>query len=162
MSDMMQYVDLLVGNEEDAEKVFGVRAPGVDVSKGVVDAQSYSFVTKELMKKFPNLKQIAFALRGSINASHNTWSAVLYDGMTLYKAPVYDITHIVDRIGAGDSFSAGLIYGMLKFEKSLQKSLDFGVAISCLKHTIPGDSAIVKLDEVEELMKGVMSGRISR
>ncbi|HME56304.1 MAG TPA: sugar kinase [Candidatus Lokiarchaeia archaeon] len=164
MAGLMPHVDVLVGNEEDAEKVFGIKAAGVDVEAGAVDASAFEDVAKNIMAMFPGLKVVAFTLRGSINATHNTWSAILYDGEKSYTAPIYDITDIVDRVGAGDSFSAGLIYGMLKFddEERLQKTLDFATAISCLKHTIPGDSVIVKIEEIEDLMKGKTSGRISR
>lgn len=162
MTELMQNVDLLVGNEEDVEKVFGIKAAGVDVDNGAVNASDFEEVGKNIMTMFPGLRAVAFTLRGSINATHNTWSAILYDGEKSYTAPIYDITYIVDRVGAGDSFSAGLIYGMLKFENDLQKVLEFATAISCIKHAIPGDSAIVKIEEVEELMKGITSGRISR
>jgi 2-dehydro-3-deoxygluconokinase len=162
MSEMMKYIDLMVGNEEDAEKVFGVKAPGVDVTKGKVEAQSYMTVANEIMKRFPNLKFVAFTLRGSISATHNTWSGALYDGKKMYVGPLYDIAFIVDRIGAGDTFSAGLIYGMTSFRQDLQKTVDFATAASCLKHSLYGDSAIMTKEEVEELMKGITSGRISR
>jgi 2-dehydro-3-deoxygluconokinase len=162
MSQMIDYVDVLVANEEDAEKVFGIRAPGIDVTKGDVRAENYEYVAKKLMEMFENLKTVAFTLRGSISATHNTWSGALYDKTKLYIAPVYDIDHIVDRVGAGDSFSGGLIYGLLKYKDDKQKALNFAVALSCLKHSIYGDSCIVKLSEVENLMKGVTSGRIMR
>jgi len=161
MSGLLKYVDVLVCNEEDAEKVFGIKAPGVDVTKGEIEAHRYSFVTEKLKDRFPNLQYVAITLRQSINASHNKWSGVLYDGKKLYIGPNYDITHIVDRVGAGDVFAAGLIYMLLK-KSDPQKALDFAVAISCLKHTIYGDSCVIKLEEVEKLMKGVTSGRISR
>lgn len=161
MSNLMKHVDIVIGNEEDAEKVFGIKAPGADVSKGEIDAERYRFVTKKLLERFSNLQIAAITLRQSISASHNRWSAVLFDGKTLYKSPDYDITHIVDRVGAGDAFSAGLIYKLIR-ENDCQKALDFAVAFSCLKHTIYGDSCVIKLEEVEKLMKGVTSGRISR
>lgn len=162
MSEMMKYVDIMVGNEEDTEKVFGVKAPGVDVARGKVEAQNYVPVANEIMKRFPNLKYVAFTLRGSITATHNTWSAMLYDGKKMYVGPFYDIAFIVDRIGAGDAFSAGLIYGMINYGQDIQKAVDFGTAASCLKHSVYGDSAIISKEEVEELMKGITSGRISR
>lgn len=161
MTRLMEYVDIAIGNEEDAEKVFGIKAPGVDVTKAKVEAESYRFVAEKLMKRFPNLRLVAITLRGSISASHNTWSAVLYDGKILYKASTYDITHIVDRVGAGDAFAGGLIYALIRGD-DLQKALNFAVAASCLKHTIYGDSYVVKLEEVERLMQGAVSGRISR
>ena len=161
MSKLLKYVDVLVCNEEDAEKVFGIKAPSVNVLKGKIDANRYSFVAKKLKDRFPNIKYVAFSLRQSINASHNKWSGVLYNGKKLYIGPNYDITHIVDRVGAGDAFAAGLIYMLLK-KSDPQKTLDFATAISCLKHTIYGDSCVIKLEEVEKLMKGEISGRISR
>jgi len=161
MSDLLKYVDVLVCNEEDAEKVFGIKAPGVNVSKGEIDASKYRFVAEKLMDRFPNIQKIAFTLRQSISASHNKWSGVLYDGKKLFTSQNYDITYIVDRVGAGDSFAAGLIYNLINDNDS-QKTLDFAVALSCLKHTLYGDSCIIKIDEVEKLMKGLTSGRISR
>ena len=161
MSELIKYVDVLICNEEDAEKIFGIKAPNVDVEKGKIDANRYSFVVEKLKDRFPNIKYIAITLRQSIGASHNKWSGILYDGKKLYIGPNYDITHIVDRVGAGDAFAAGLIYMLLQKSDS-QKALDFAVAISCLKHTIYGDSCVIKLEEVEKLMKGVTSGRISR
>ena len=101
-------------------------------------------------------------LRGSISASHNSWSGVLWDGTQLYKAPTYQITDIVDRIGGGDSFMAGLIYGLLSYEGDDQKALNYAVAASCLKHTIKGDANLVTVPEVEKLMSGDVSGRMSR
>jgi len=162
MSELVEHSDIVICNEEDAEKVFGIRAPGADVTKGVVEAESYRYVAEQMMKKFPKLRIVAITLRGSISASHNRWEGVLYDGKDFYRSPSYDITHIVDRVGAGDSFAGGLIYGLLTYGSDLQKALNFAAAISCLKHTIPGDSCIVSRDEVEGLMGGVTSGRISR
>jgi len=101
-------------------------------------------------------------LRGSINASHNSWAGVLYDGQTLYESPTYQITHIVDRVGGGDSFMGGLIYGLLRWPEDDQRALDFAVAASCLKHTIYGDANLVTVAEVESLMGGDGSGRVSR
>lgn len=162
MSELVRYVDVLTANEEDADKVFGIKAAEVDVERGKIKTESYLTVAQELMKKFPNLKLVGTTLRGSISATHNTWTGVLYDGYKLYKTQVYDICPIIDRIGTGDTFSAGVIYGLLKFGGDLQKTLDFATAMSCLKHTIYGDSPIVRIDEVETLMKGIVSGRIIR
>ena len=162
MSELVKHVDIVMCNEEDADKVFGVKAPGEDVTRGVVEAENYRSVVEQLMKKFPKLKLVAITLRGSISASHNTWTGVLYDGKNFYKSPTYDITPIVDRVGAGDAFSGGLIYGLLTYKNDLQKVLNFAVAASCLKHTVPGDSCIIRKDEVEKLMEGIISGRISR
>lgn len=162
MSGLVKHVDILIGNEEDADKVFGIKARGVDVTAGKVEAEKYRFVAEQLMKRFPNLEKVATTLRGSISASHNTWTGVLYDGKTLYTAPIYDITHIVDRTGGGDAFTAGLIYMLLTHGDDLQKALNFAVAASCLKHTIYGDFNMASIVEVEKLMKGVVSGRIQR
>ncbi len=162
MSELMKYVDISICNEEDVEKVFGIKAPGTDVTKGKVEAESYRFVAEKLMERFPNLRLEAITLRGSISASHNTWTGVLYDGKKLYKTATYDITHIVDRIGAGDCFSGGMIHSLLTHEGDYQRALDFAVAASCLKHTIPGDFAVIRMDEIERLMRGVVSGRIVR
>jgi 2-dehydro-3-deoxygluconokinase len=162
MSELVKHVDIVICNEEDAEKVFGIKAPRANVAKGIVEAESYQSVAEQLMRMFPKLKLVAITLRGSISASHNTWTGVLYDGKNFYKSPTYDITHIVDRVGAGDAFSGGLIYGLLTYKNDLQKVLNFAVATSCLKHTVPGDSCIIRKDEVEKLMEGIISGRISR
>ncbi|MEZ4956465.1 MAG: sugar kinase [Saprospiraceae bacterium] len=163
MPALVQGCDIILGNEEDAEKHFGLHPEGVDVTHGgSVDAQAYLSVLKQLMDMFPRAKKVITTLRGSINASHNTWSGVLYDGSTLYEAPTYQITHIVDRVGGGDSFMGGLIYGLLTWPNDDQKALDFAVAASCLKHTIYGDANLVTVKEVETLMKGDASGRVSR
>lgn len=162
MSDLFKYVDIAMGNEEDAEKIFGIEIPGVDVERGKIEAESYRSVAENLMERFQNLRSVAITLRESISASHNKWSAVLYDGEVFIKSPVYDITHIVDRVGGGDSFAAGLIYGYLTYQDDLQKILDFAVAASALKHTIYGDFATFRKEEVERLRRGVTSGRISR
>ena len=127
-----------------------------------MESEKYLFVAQELMERFPNIKKVAITLRGSISASHNTWSGVLYDGGTFFTAPTYQITHIVDRVGGGDSFAAGLIYGLLNFGDNLQMVLDFAAAASCLKHTIFGDSNMVSVEEVEKLVAGITSGRVSR
>ena len=114
------------------------------------------------MKKFPNAKKVIITLRGSISASHNTWAGVLYDGSTLYESPVYQISHIVDRVGGGDSFMGGLIYGLINYSDDDQHALNFAVAASCLKHTIKGDVNLVTVEEVKKLMSGDASGRVTR
>ena len=154
--------DVILGNEEDAEKHFGLHPEHVDVTQGgSVSGEAYLSVLKQLMDMFPRAKKVITTLRGSISASHNTWSGVLYDGETLYEAPTYQITHIVDRVGGGDSFMGALIYGMLTYNDD-QKALNFAVAASCLKHTIFGDANLVTVEEVEKLMSGDASGRVSR
>ena len=163
MPELVKGCDVILGNEEDAEKHFGLHPEGVDVTHGgSVDGKAYLSVLKQLQEMFPRAKRVITTLRGSISASHNTWSGVLYDGSTLYEAPTYEITHIVDRVGGGDSFMAGLIYGMLEYGHDNQKALNFAVAASCLKHTIKGDANLVTVDEVEKLMSGDASGRVSR
>ncbi len=162
MSELVNYCDLAIGNEEDADKVFSIKVPETDISSGKINAQKYKFVGEKLMKKFPNLKNIAITLRGSISASHNTWSGVLFNGDKLYVGPKYDITQIVDRVGGGDSFAAGIIFGFLKYKDDYQKILNFAVSASCLKHTIYGDFNLVSIDEVLKLMGGDTSGRVSR
>ena len=114
------------------------------------------------MARFPRAKKVIITLRGSINANHNTWGGVLFDGNQLYASRRYDITHIVDRVGGGDSFMGGLIYGLLTYPGDDQKALEFAAAASCLKHTIYGDFNQVTVEEVEKLMKGDASGRVAR
>ncbi len=162
MPALVEGCDVILGNEEDAEKVFNIHPEGVDVTKGNVEAEAYKSVCQQLMKKFPRAKKVIITLRGSINANHNTWSGVLYNGDTLFDAPEYNITHIVDRVGGGDSFMGGLICGLINYENDDQKALNFAVAASCLKHTIKGDFNLVTVDEVEKLMSGDASGRVSR
>jgi 2-dehydro-3-deoxygluconokinase len=115
-----------------------------------------------LKEKFPNAKKIITTLRGSTNANYNTWSGILYNGKDFYTAPVYNITDIVDRVGSGDSFMAGLIYGLMTWPEDDEKALHFATAASCLKHTIHGDANLVSIDEVNKLMSGDQSGRVSR
>lgn len=155
--------DIILGNEEDAEKHFGLHPKTVDVTAGEsLRGEAYLSVLQQLKERFPRAKKLITTLRGSINASHNSWSGVLYDGKNLFQAPTYQITHIVDRVGGGDSFMGGLIYGLLTYPEDDQKALDFAVAASCLKHTIYGDANLVSLAEVEKLMAGDASGRVSR
>jgi len=162
MPELVEGCDIILGNEEDAEMVFGIKPQGVDVTKGHVEAAAYQSVCEQLMKRFPRAKKVIVTLRGSVSANHNTWSGVLFDGKKLYQAPEYNITHIVDRVGGGDSFMGGLIYGLLTYTSDDQKALNFAVAASCLKHTIIGDFNLVTVDEVEKLMGGDASGRVSR
>ena len=163
MPALVEGCDVILGNEEDAEKHFGLHPEGVDVTHGgSVEGTAYLSVLKQLMEMFPRAKKVITTLRGSISASHNSWSGVLYDGTKLYEAPTYQITHIVDRVGGGDSFMGGLIYGLLNYPNDDQKALNFAVAASCLKHTIYGDANLVTVDEVEKLMEGDASGRVAR
>jgi len=162
MSEIVDMCDVLIGNEEDAEKVFGVKASGADVTTGKVSGEQYFSVCQELQKKFPTLKSIAITLRGSLSANHNTWGGLMWQADRIFQAPVYDISDIVDRVGSGDSFAGGLIYGLLTFPGDPQKAVNFAVAASALKHTIFGDFNLVSVSEVEKLMKGDASGRVNR
>ena len=164
MPALVEGCDIILGNEEDADKVFGIKPEGFDVTAtgGAIDQRRFQSVGEQLMKRFPRAKKVIITLRGSINANHNTWGGVLWDGRTLYQSPRYDITHIVDRVGGGDSFMGGLIYGLLSFPGDDQKALNFAVAASCLKHTIFGDYNQVTVAEVENLMNGDASGRVER
>ncbi|MDR1897743.1 MAG: sugar kinase [Prevotellaceae bacterium] len=164
MPQLVEYCDIILGNEEDAEKVFGIKPEGFDVEHtgGEVDAANFESVCTQLAKKFPKAKKVIITLRGSVNANHNTWGGCLYSDGKLYQSKRYDITHIVDRVGGGDSFMGGLIYGLLTYAPDDQKALDFAVAASCLKHTVYGDFNLVSVAEVENLLKGDGSGRVSR
>lgn len=164
MPDLVAGCDIILGNEEDAEKVFGIKPEGFDVTAtaGEVNAAEFESVCTQLMQRFPRARKVIITLRGSINANHNTWGGVLYDGKQLFQSPRYNITHIVDRVGGGDSFMGGLIYGLLTYPQDDQQALNFAVAASCLKHTIYGDYNEVTVKEVENLMKGDGSGRVSR
>ena len=164
MPALVEGCDVILGNEEDAEKVFGIKPEGFDVTAtaGEVKAAEFESVCTQLMKRFPRAKKVIITLRGSINANHNTWGGVVYDGKQLFASRRYDITHIVDRVGGGDSFMGGLIYGLLTYTGDDRKALEFAVAASCLKHTIYGDFNQVSVEEVEKLMGGDASGRVSR
>ena len=161
MPELVALCDVAVGNEEDADKVFGIKAAQADVMRGEVEAEAYVYVCDELARHFSNLQTIAITLRGSLSASRNTWSAILWRQGEVLTAARYDIIPIVDRVGGGDSFCGGLIYG-LRVHDDAQQALDFAVAASCLKHTVPGDFNLVSVTEVEKLMGGDVSGRVSR
>jgi len=164
MTELTSYCDIILGNEEDAEKHFGIKPEGLDITtQGAhVKAEAFLSVCQQMMQKFPRAKKVITTLRGSISASHNTWAGVMYDGKQMYKSNEYQITDIVDRVGGGDSFMGGLIYGLLKYPQNDQNALDFAVAASCLKHTIKGDANLATISEVEKLMGGDSSGRVAR
>lgn len=159
MSGLMPYVDVAIANEEDAEKVFGIKASATDVTSGEINHEGYKDVAKQLADKF-GFEHVAITLRESYSASRNGWSAMLYDGKDYYFSKKYDI-NIVDRVGGGDSFGAGLIYSLMT-GKTPEDAINFAVAASCLKHTIEGDFNLVSVNEVETLMKGDGSGRVQR
>ena len=144
MPELVRHSDVAIGNEEDADRVFGIKAPDADVSSGKVEAEGYRYVCATLAERFPNLSAIAITLRGSLSASHNTWSGVLWRKGAFYSAPVYDIVHIVDRVGGGDSFGAGLIYGLRATARMCRRRSTLPVAGSCLKHSILGDFNLVR------------------
>ena len=162
MPELVKGCDIVLGNEEDAEMSLGIKPEGVDVNAGYISAEAYLSVSKIIKQRFPKVKKVITTLRTSISADHNKWSGVLYNGNKFFEAQVYDITHIVDRVGGGDSFMGGLIYGLLTYKDDDQKALNFAVAASCLKHTINGDFNLVTVSEVEKLMGGDASGRVSR
>lgn len=163
MPELVAGCDLILGNEEDCEKVFGVKPENFDAdkTKGNIDQESFRSVCEQMMAKFPKCKKMAVTLRGAINANHNTWGGILYDGKNLFQSQRYDITDIVDRVGGGDSFMGGLIYGLLNY-KDDQKALEFATAASCLKHTLKGDFNWVSIQDVENLIQGNSSGRVRR
>lgn len=159
MRPLMQYVDVCIGNEEDAQMCLGFR-PDADVEGGKTDADGYKGIFQGMMKMF-GFKYVVSTLRESFSASHNGWKAMIYDGKEFYVSRRYDINPIVDRVGGGDSFSAGIIHGLAN-GKTQQWALEFAVAASALKHTIPGDVNMVSLSEVESLMAGNGNGRVER
>lgn len=159
MEPLMEYVDVGIGNEEDCEAIFGIHATGSDYATGTVDSESYALVAREMVRRY-GLKCQAITLRESFSADRNGWSAIVHDGSTCYRSQRYDV-NIVDRIGGGDSFSGGLIYS-LATGCGYQEALDFAVAASCLKQTIPGDFNLVNKDDVRALMAGNASGRVQR
>lgn len=159
MKPLMAYVDVCIGNEEDAELVLGFKPSHTDVTSGKLDHEGYKTIFKE-MKEIFGFQVVATTLRESYSATKNGWSALLYDGTSFYQSRRYEINPIIDRVGGGDSFSAGLIHGLLNHD--YQYAIDFAVAASALKHTIPGDFNLVSIEEVETLMKGDTSGRVQR
>lgn len=165
MTELVKYVDVGIANEEDCQKSLGVKLEEEDyehaVTSGKLDTARYETLAKKMFETFPNLKYQAITLRESFSASHNGWSACLYNGSDFFLSRHYDITDIVDRVGGGDSFAAGLIYG-LHTGLADEDALNFAVAASCLKHTVLGDVNLVTVPEVKRLMQGDASGRVQR
>ena len=159
MSELMPYIDVCIANEEDAKDVFGIEAENTDISAGKLNHDGYISVAKQINEKF-GCKKVAITLRSSISANDNDWAGMIYSDGKAYFSPTYHI-HIVDRVGGGDSFGAGLIYSMLK-GKSTQDTIEYAVAASALKHTIEGDMNLVTVGEVEALVKNGGSGRVQR
>ena len=162
MGELAKFVDVGIANEEDCQKSLGIEMDDVDVESGELNTDRYRDLAAKVMETFPNLKMQAITLRESISASHNGWSACLYDGSEFYLSQKYHITHIVDRVGGGDSFSGGLIGGLHRHPDDKQAALEFAVAASCLKHSVPGDYNRFSADEVDGLIKGGGSGRVQR
>jgi len=160
MPEIVKYVDYGIANEEDCQKSLGIRID-VEVESGVLDTEKYRVLTEKVLQTFPNLKAIAITLRESISADINGWSGCMNDRSNFYLSKKYEIRDIVDRVGGGDSFAAGLIYGLNTY-KDKQQALEFAVAASCLKHSISGDFNRVSISEVEKLMGGDTSGRVQR
>ncbi len=159
MTNLMQYVDVCIGNEEDAEKVLGFKPGNTDITKGELELEGYKDIFRQMKERF-GFKYIATTLRESFSASDNGWSALIYDGNEFYQSKKYNI-RIVDRVGGGDSFAGGLIYGLLE-KNNYKYALEFAVGASALKHTILGDFNMVSVQEVETLIKGDASGRVQR
>lgn len=159
MSRLVEYVDVCIANEEDAEKVFGIRAVDTDVARGALSDAGYRDVARRLADRF-GFKHVAITLRESRSASDNGWSALLCDGREFYRSRKYEI-RVVDRVGGGDAFAGGLIYALLA-GRPPREAVDFAVAASCLKHTVPGDFNMVTVEEVEALAGGDASGRVQR
>lgn len=160
MRGLMPFVDVAIANEEDVQMSLGIQAQ-IDVRAGSLDRAQYEQLTSRVLAEFPSLKSIAITLRESKSASHNGWSACFNDRSQFLLSRHFEITNVVDRVGSGDSFAAGLIYGLQRFS-SRQEALEFAVALSCLKHSIPGDFSRSTLDEVQALLKGDGSGRVQR
>lgn len=159
MTKLMKYVDVCIGNEEDAEKCLGVTLGDTDVTTGNLELENYKRILKEMQEKF-NFKYVAITLRESYSASDNGWSAIIYDGNEFYTSNKYKV-RIVDRIGVGDAFAGGLIHGLLT-KNNTGEALEYAVAASALKHTISGDFNLMSKEEVEKLVAGDVSGRVQR
>lgn len=160
MSNLCTYVDVLISNEEDAYSVFDIEPENTDIKRGIINKKEYEQITRELLKKY-NFSAIAFTFRKSYSATINKWSGMFFNEGQFYYSKEYTIENIVDRVGSGDSFAAGLIYGLMK-EFTGQKTIEFAVAASALKHGIEGDYNRVNVDDVDRLLNGDYSGRIER
>lgn len=160
MNELVKYVDVAIANEEDCQKCLGIESDA-DVSKAELGLDRYKDISDRVLAQFPELKKIAITMRESHSADHNTWSAILNNRSDFFVSQKYEIKNIIDRVGGGDSFAAGLIYGLTTYESD-EEALRFAVATSCLKHSIPGDVALVSEAEVLNLLKGDGSGRVQR
>lgn len=165
MTELVRYVDVGIANEEDCQRSLGVSVSAGEwqhaVESGQLDVEKYRLLAQKMFETFPNLRYQAITLRESLSASHNGWSACLYNGTSFMMSRRYEITDIVDRVGGGDSFAAGLIYGLCS-DMADEEALNFAVAASCLKHSILGDANLVTVEEVKRLAGGDVSGRVQR
>jgi len=162
MPSLLQNARVILGNEEDALIMLGLNNLNIDVEKGEIDVNTYKNICKAIFEKFPNCEIVCFSIRESKSADHNNWSSILATKNDFLISTKYEIKNIVDRVGAGDSFSAGIIYGLNTFNGDLQQTLEFATAASCLKHSIKGDYCICHANEIMKLMQGISSGRINR
>jgi 2-dehydro-3-deoxygluconokinase len=173
MSEVLQHADLVIANEEDAADVLGIHAEGTDVERGTINAAAYEKVAREIVSRFPGVTRVAITLRQSISADHNNWGGMLFDADAdrAFLAPLderghycpYEIRDIIDRVGGGDSFAAGLIYALnSETYRKPQQAIRFAVAASCLKHSIQGDFNYVSVSEVAALAGGIATGRVQR
>jgi 2-dehydro-3-deoxygluconokinase len=160
MTEIVTYVDIVIGNEEDYQKSLGIEME-IDVEKGTLDVQNYRKMTDMVLKTYPHLKITAVTLRESHSADYNSWSAVLNNGSEYLVSRKYEIHDIVDRVGAGDTFAAGIIYGLENLPGD-REALEFATAASCLMHSIPGDMPLIEMKEVTRLTQGNVSGRVQR
>lgn len=160
MSELVKYVDIIIANEEDCQKSLGISSDA-NVSNADLGIERYKDISSQVLNQYPNVKKIAITLRESYSADHNDWSAIINNRKDFFISNKYEIRNIVDRVGGGDSFAAGLIFGLTNFDSD-EKALNFAVATSCLKHSIPGDVALVSEKEVLNLMQGDSSGRVQR
>jgi 2-dehydro-3-deoxygluconokinase len=161
MAELAKYADVIIANEEDIQMCLGIAAK-VDVTKGALDTEVYKDLTAQVKKTYPNVCIVAVTLRESKSADRNGWSAALSGKTGFYLSKHYDLEDIVDRVGGGDSFSAGLIYGLLEYAGEEERALNFAVAASALKHSIPGDFNLTTKEQVLALAGGDASGRVQR
>jgi len=160
MSEIVQYTDIAIGNEEDCQKSLGIKVD-IDVESGKLQVDKYKELTNKVLEIYPDLQKVAITLRESHSANYNGWSAVLNNRKDFYVSKKYEIQNIVDRVGGGDAFAAGLIYGLNRITND-KEALEFAVAASCLAHSIPGDLPLISVEEVTKLAKGSGSGRVQR
>jgi len=160
MAKLVKYVDIVIGNEEDCQKSLGVKVD-IDVESGELQTEKYKELTDKILKLYPDIEKIALTLRESYSANYNRWSAVLNNRKEFLISKKYEIHNIVDRVGAGDTFSAGLIYGLNNLSDD-EEALEFAVAASCLMHSIPGDLPLLSVEEVKSIAEGTTLGRVQR